>query len=172
MNTQDDEEVVFAKTEGREWRGDDMFAPIDSKKPYLLSLDVLDNLLRGFLIKVADIRGLYNSDNLDDKKAVQAVADLCKEYADILQGNTEEYSAAPWNSEDQLGAYISTLFVDVPKEEAVNTYLLRMAQTFTDQVLIPVEEDQIDEEVATFRIDYTIEDAAKAFIGLPNHPDE
>lgn len=167
-----DEKDQIADRTGREWRGEDMFAPITPNKPYLMSLDVMDNLVRGFLIKIADIRAQQNGDKITHEQAVQAISDLTQEYADILEGKNDEYSFQPWNSVDQLGAYISTLFESVPKEKAIKTYFSHMANVFLRDIIVPVEDDEIVEEAATFRINVLVEDAVKALQGLTNHPDE
>ncbi len=53
-------------------------------------------------------------------------------------------------------------------DEAADTFFMRLASDFIEQVVVAREEDKVTDDVVTFRMDATVENATFALRGLEN----
>jgi hypothetical protein len=134
----------------------------------LNSLTAVEAVVRSFAEKVADVRARYNADKITDAQARDEVEVLAQKYADMFMGKSSEYAALPWNTPEQLGAYLANVIEGgTAPETAARDFLLYVAAQLL-QIMVEHEDAKIDDEVAQFRLGALIEDAVHAFLGLPN----
>lgn len=153
-------------------RGRDMFDPIATDKPYLGSPEVIDSLVRSFLGRVIDVRKQYLQDEITPKEAEEKVLYLAGQYAAIVMGKNDEYGASAWNSPEQLGDFLAMMLDGVPPEESAEAFFVRMAADLLNHVLIPAENEQIDDEAGQFRVDVIIEESVNALQGIIETPED
>lgn len=130
--------------------------------------DIVQNLVREFMGKVIDLRASYNAGNLPGGEVPGKIKALADDYAAIFLGKSKDYEALPWNSVDYLGLHLSKLLKgEETPEEAPCAYFLHIASMLISTIVIPHEEDQIDEETVNFRVDALVDDAVLALLGAP-----
>lgn len=153
-------------------RGRDAFDPIPAGKPYLGSPEVIDSLVRSFLGRVVDVRKQYLQDEIPPEDAKTKVLDLAGQYAAVVMGQSEEYGASAWNSPDQLGEFLSMMLDGVSPADSAEVFFTRMAADLLNQILIPSENEQIDDETGQFRVDVLVEESVNALQGLIVTPED
>jgi hypothetical protein len=133
----------------------------------LNSLSAVDAVIRSFAGKVTQVRADYNADKITDAQAREEVASLAQEYADVFMGKSSDYVAQPWNTPEQLGAYlVAVMDGKAEPETAARDFLLYIAAQLL-QVMVEHESGKLDDDVAQFRVDALLEDADYALLGIP-----
>lgn len=134
----------------------------------LNSITTVEPVVRSFAAKVTDVRVRYNTDKITDAQAREEVDALAQQYADMFMGKTRDYAALPWNTTEQLGAFLANVIEgDASPMTAARDFFLYIAAQLL-QIMVEHEGENIDDEVAQFRLDTLIEDAVYALLGVPN----
>ena len=91
---------------------------LNTNKPYLGDLNVVDNLVRKFSGFVIETRKKQNEGLLTDDEAASAVIGKSEEYGDIFMGKNDNFSPMKWNSERRMGIVLRTQY---PQYEGMNS---------------------------------------------------
>lgn len=143
-----------------------LFEVFGGDKPLLGDPAVIDAVLRGFFVRVSELRIEVHKEKMTGTECVNALRELSRKTADKFMGRTEEYARQSWFSVDQLGAYLDQICTGAGgKEQAAEAFFLHLASR-AFEIMRAHEEEEIDDEVAKFRIDVLIEDARQALLGL------
>lgn len=156
-----------AEDKGGPFSGFDVPSP--GKGPLLTDPSIIEGLVRQFLSEVLDIRKAYNGGQIEGPECPALIKAAAARYANIFAGGDETYSFTNWNSQERLGAFLAGI-LDVDAGEAMLAFFLRVASDFITHAVVPFEDDKIDMETTTFRMEVTIEDATFALRGLHNSP--
>lgn len=135
--------------------------------PLLSDPTTVEGLVRQFYSDVLDVRKAYNGGMIKGPDATAKIKAHATALAAIFMGNNPDYSFTDWNSAEQLGEFIHRIN-GVDQEKSVEAFLLRLSADFVDQAVVPFEDDKIDMETVTFRMDAAIEDATYSLLGLEN----
>lgn len=160
-----DKHMIEGTPERAADRGRDMFDAIVGEGA-LASLDGVEGMVRDFFGEIVDTRTAYHNDEIDGPAASERVQAIAKKYADIFMGKDQSYGPMPWNSPEQLGTALAANIEDSTPENAAEHFLLRSAADFMATVLIPTENDEIDDEIGEFRTNAAVEDLTYAMLGL------
>lgn len=141
----------------------DVFA---GNKPLLGEPAVIDSVLRSFFVRISELRIAVHKEEITGTQCVEDLRDLSRKMADTFMGRTGEYAKEPWFTVPQLGAYLDQICTGAggPEQAAESFFLHLAARVF--EIMRAHEEEEIDDEVAQFRIDALIEDARQALLGL------
>lgn len=134
---------------------------------FLTDKGVVEGMVRQFLSDVLDVRKAYNGGAISGEASSAKIRELADNYTNIFSGNDTNYSFTDWNSNEQLGEFLSGV-MGVPRDEAIKAFFLRLAADFIEAAVVPFEDDKIDMEEAAFRMDASTEDATFALLGLHN----
>lgn len=154
-------------------RGQDLLFEALPSGASLASMEIVEHVVRQYLGELLDIRMDYHADKIDGDSAVQAIDKAATQYADMFMGKSSDFPGTNWNTPEGLGTYLlAVLDTDSKPEDSARDLFLRIASDFSKAVILPNEEDELDEEEATFRTDAIVEDAVHALLGLPNSEPE
>lgn len=141
----------------------------DGEGPLLTNPVVVESQVRDFFTEVLDVRRRYNDGAVQGADASKVIEALAKRYAAVFMGrDPKNFSFMRWNSEEQLGAFLSQVLNGVPAEQAAEAFFLKLAAEFIVHAVVPFENDQIGEEPVRFLMEAAIEDATFALLGRDN----
>ncbi|CAB4130446.1 hypothetical protein UFOVP119_70 [uncultured Caudovirales phage] len=154
-------------------RGQDMFSPIGDMP--LGNPDVVEELVRQFILEVVDIRKAYHEDKIEGPAATIAVAKAAARYAAIFMGGDPQYSHTEWNTPERLGAFLLDTLppgeIGATTANACELFFHRIAADLLREAIVPSEQEKITEDALRFRLDVIVEDARYALLGLYNNPE-
>jgi 8-oxo-dGTP pyrophosphatase MutT (NUDIX family) len=144
------------------------------KHPNLASLTVVSELLRKTIGAAVDRRGDYLDGKLPAEAAISKDVESMRSLADLLNGKgprAADYFIQPWNSPEQMGAYLKEAYdLECSEEEAAFTIVMSaLNEAYGEMDAIIAMEG--DPEHEAWRIEGIIELYAHALTGEP-YPDE
>lgn len=143
-----------------------LFEAFGGDKPLLGAPAVLDAVLRSFFVSVSELRIAVHKQELTGAECLNAMRDLSRKMADTFMGRSDEYARESWFSVNQLGVYLDKICEGAGgKEQAAEAFFLHLAAR-AFEIMRAHEDEEIDDEVAQFRIDVLIEDARQALLGI------
>lgn len=137
------------------------------KRENLGDPDVLDSLLRQFVVSMAGWRAQVNSEKMKPTEMLNLIQAEAKRLAGVFMGDdTANYVPVPWFSRKQLGAYIDSVCDNAGgPDDAAESLLLHFAAQVS-AAMKAHEDDEIDDDVAKFRMEAAMEDVAMVLRGL------
>lgn len=143
-------------------------------KPILASVPVVSELLRNVLGTAIDRRGDYLEGKVPAADAMSKDVEEMRSLADLLNGKgprAADYFVQPWNSPEQMGAYLKEAYdLECSEEEAAFVLLMSaLNEAYEEMNLISEQGD--DPEQEAWRIEGIIELYAHALTGVP-YPEE
>lgn len=144
------------------------------KHPILASLTVVSELLRETIGAAVDRRGDYLDGKLPAEAAMSKDVESMRSLADLLNGKgprAADYFIQPWNSPEQMGAYLKEAYdLECSEEQAAFTIVMSaLNEAYCEMDAIIAMEG--DPEHEAWRIEGIIELYAYALTGEP-YPDE
>jgi len=140
------------------------------KRPILASLTVVSELLREAIGDAVDRRGDYLEGKIAAEAAMTKDVESMRSLADLLNGKgprAADYFIQPWNSPEQMGAYLKEAYdLACSEEEAAFTTVMRaLNEAYGEMDAIIAMEG--DPEQEAWRIEGIIELYAHALTGVP-----
>lgn len=145
-------------------QGLEFFEQADTEAGYLGDPEVVDLIVRQFLMAVHDVRTRWAAGK--ETKPTEAVKAIVERHAAIFMGKDKAYQSAPWNSPEQLGKHlVERIPLDVPHAEAAEAFFWDLANQVLDAASAYAD-GEIDDDDAKFRIEVMAEEATHALLGL------
>ena len=143
-------------------------------KPILASVPVVSELLRNALGTAIDRRGDYLEGKVSAADAMSKDVEEMRSLGELLNGKgarAADYFVQPWNSPEQMGAFLKEAYDLECSEEDAAFVLLMSALNEAYEEMNLISEQGDDPEQEAWRIEGIIELYAHAFTGVP-YPQE